>query len=147
MMYTLSKIGFRCFSPDSGRNPHCSDFMILRLTKENAALRERLGNLDLQQRYCGLSFEQMCRLLQKEEIEVEGLGGDTTRAMTERVSFLKEAKPTLLHFLWVHRDILANPYHPALTSEERYFRRLVPFGLVHQEPSSGGLKPVPSVDA
>jgi hypothetical protein len=81
----------------------------------------------------------MCQLLNTEELELEELGETTAQAITKRVSFLKDPKPTLLHFLWVHRNALAEGYYPALTAHIRYFQTLITFGLVLQSPDDSKL--------
>jgi Domain of unknown function (DUF4062) len=106
---------------------------IARLAKENTTLRERLSKTDdVAPTFCGLPFNDICQMLGDELIDsavVErDFGNETLGELESVLTLFKDSKPTLLHLLWLCRDVLASEY--VLNQQEELFDRLRDFGLV-----------------
>lgn len=76
---------------------------LARLSKENAELREQLRTFNKpvnNSLYNGLTFDQMCSLLNQSEISEADLGETYVKVMTIVAEAFGHEKPTLLHFFY-----------------------------------------------
>jgi Domain of unknown function (DUF4062) len=106
---------------------------ILRLTKENASLRERLSKIgDTAPTFCGLGYEDMYQMLNSELLDLTAVerdfGKETVAELQSASAMFGAAKPTLLQFLWIGRDFMASGF--VRNSEEELVDKLVAFGLL-----------------
>src|SRR3984893_1275667 len=56
--------------------------------------------------FIGLTFEEMCELLKREETNLDGLSPDVVSGIKDCVMQFNDSKPGLLHVLWYYRIAL-----------------------------------------
>jgi hypothetical protein len=123
---------------------------IARLTKENATLREQLANSSKESvLYNGLTFDEMCGFLNKEIIDKNLLtssGSNTDEFVKEKVldmlqnaaSILEDELPSLLHLLWVLREVFFDRrFFHKISSFQPYIRKLENYKFLQSDSKLG----------
>jgi predicted nuclease with TOPRIM domain len=66
------------------------------LAKENSDLRKRLSEVS-EPTFQGLTFDQLCEVLRREEIDLASVDQESAKAMSACAEKLGDSKPSLLH--------------------------------------------------
>jgi hypothetical protein len=102
------------------------------LAKENSDLRKRLSEVS-EPTFQGLTFDQLCEVLRREEIDLASVDQESAKAMSACAEKLGDSKPSLLHLFWLSRKPLLFGARSMNGEILTAFHKLNEFGLVSCE--------------